>query len=74
MAVVEDLSRQHVTEVAAWSRLSRKTTKSASGKIQSVYQHESTKGTPSGTVNLLWSSRIVVLTIESMLAAMVAEE
>ncbi|KAJ7328259.1 hypothetical protein DFH08DRAFT_709773 [Mycena albidolilacea] len=74
MAVVEDLSRQHATEVAAWSRLSRKTTKSASGKIQSVYQHESTKGTPSGTVTLLWSSRIVVLTIESMLAAMVAEE
>ncbi|KAJ6551103.1 hypothetical protein B0H10DRAFT_1968575 [Mycena sp. CBHHK59/15] len=44
MAVLEDLSRQHATEVAAWSRLSRVTTKSASGKISSVYQHETTKG------------------------------
>ncbi|KAJ7127718.1 hypothetical protein C8R44DRAFT_873525 [Mycena epipterygia] len=58
MAVVEDLSRQHATDVAAWSRLSRTTTKSASGKPSSVYQHESTK----------------VLTIESMLASLVAEE
>ncbi|KAJ7141932.1 hypothetical protein C8R43DRAFT_954584 [Mycena crocata] len=58
MAVVEDLSRQHADEVAGWSRLSRTTTVSSSGKIQSVYQHESTK----------------VLTIESMLASLVAEE
>ncbi|KAJ7488468.1 hypothetical protein B0H11DRAFT_2278486 [Mycena galericulata] len=48
MAVLEDLSRQHVTEVAAWSRLSRLTTKSAKGKIHSVYQHESTKVRPYG--------------------------
>ncbi|KAJ7703948.1 hypothetical protein B0H17DRAFT_1126981 [Mycena rosella] len=58
MAVVEDLSRQHATEVGAWSRLSQLATKSAGGKPQSVYQHESTK----------------VLTIESMLASLVAEE
>ncbi|KAJ7429433.1 hypothetical protein B0H11DRAFT_2265751 [Mycena galericulata] len=58
MAVVEDLSKQHITEVAAWSRLSRLTTKSANGKVRSVYQHESTK----------------VLTIENVLAAMLAEE
>ncbi|KAJ7505107.1 hypothetical protein B0H11DRAFT_1980282 [Mycena galericulata] len=45
MAVVEDLSKQHITEVAAWSRLSRLTTKSANGKVRSVYQHESTKET-----------------------------
>ncbi|KAJ7811708.1 hypothetical protein B0H13DRAFT_2383723 [Mycena leptocephala] len=42
MAVVEDLSRQHATEVPAWSRLSRKTTKAPGGKPQSVYQHEET--------------------------------
>ncbi|KAJ6619206.1 hypothetical protein B0H10DRAFT_2217064 [Mycena sp. CBHHK59/15] len=58
MAVVEDLSKQHVTEVAAWSQLSRLTTKSANGKVHSVYQHELTK----------------VLTIENFLAAMLAEE
>ncbi|KAJ6615202.1 hypothetical protein B0H10DRAFT_2258038 [Mycena sp. CBHHK59/15] len=58
MAVLEDLSRQHATEVAAWSRLSRVTTKSASGKISSVYQHETTK----------------VLTIESVLDSMITEE
>ncbi|KAJ6623198.1 hypothetical protein B0H10DRAFT_1944174 [Mycena sp. CBHHK59/15] len=57
-AVLEDLSRQHATEVAAWSRLSRVTTKSASGKISSVYQHETTK----------------VLTIESVLDSMITEE
>ncbi|KAJ6550627.1 hypothetical protein DFH09DRAFT_1086573 [Mycena vulgaris] len=58
MAVVEDLSRQHTTEVADWSRLSRLTTKSAGGKPRSVYQHESTR----------------VLTVENVLAAMLAEE
>ncbi|KAJ6543190.1 hypothetical protein B0H10DRAFT_2135610 [Mycena sp. CBHHK59/15] len=58
MAVVEDLSRQHRTEVVGWSRLSRLTTKSASGKTQSVYQHEATK----------------VLTVESVLATMIAAE
>ncbi|KAJ7430067.1 hypothetical protein B0H11DRAFT_998417 [Mycena galericulata] len=58
MAVVEDLSRQHATEVIVWAKMSRVTTKSASGKPQSVYQHETTK----------------VLTIENTLAAMVAEE
>jgi hypothetical protein len=46
MAVVEDLSRQHATEVPGWSRLSRKTEKSASGKPRSVYQHEATTGMP----------------------------
>ncbi|KAJ6511215.1 hypothetical protein DFH09DRAFT_1100439 [Mycena vulgaris] len=58
MAVVEDLSRQHTAEVADWSRLSRLTTKSAGGKPRSVYQHESTR----------------VLTVENVLAAMLAEE
>ncbi|KAJ7506195.1 hypothetical protein B0H11DRAFT_1707377 [Mycena galericulata] len=58
MAVVEDLSRQHATEVTVWAKMSRITTKSASGKPQSVYQHETTK----------------VLTVENTLAAMVAEE
>ncbi|KAJ7683790.1 hypothetical protein B0H17DRAFT_1204924 [Mycena rosella] len=58
MAVVADLSRQHASKVAGWSQLSRTTTKSAGGKLSSVYQHESTK----------------VLTIESMLASMIAEE
>ncbi|KAJ7932151.1 hypothetical protein B0H13DRAFT_2308001 [Mycena leptocephala] len=58
MAVVEDLSRQHATEVPAWSRLSRKTTKSARGKPQSVYQHEET----------------TVLTMESVLATMITAE
>ncbi|KAJ7733848.1 hypothetical protein DFH07DRAFT_967815 [Mycena maculata] len=58
MAVVEDLSRQHATEVVGWSRLSRRTTKSAGGTLRSVYQHESTK----------------VLTIENVLASMLAEE
>ncbi|KAJ7656615.1 hypothetical protein B0H17DRAFT_1213768 [Mycena rosella] len=58
MAVVADPNRQHASEVAGWSRLSRTTTKSAGGKLSSVYQHESTK----------------VLTIESMLASMIAEE
>ncbi|KAJ7140660.1 hypothetical protein C8R44DRAFT_866364 [Mycena epipterygia] len=58
MAVVEDLSRQHATDVAAWSRLSRTTTKSASGKPESVYQHKATK----------------VLTIENVLASLIAAE
>ncbi|KAJ6546302.1 hypothetical protein B0H10DRAFT_2202842 [Mycena sp. CBHHK59/15] len=58
MAVLEDLSRQHATEVAAWSRLSRLTTKSASGVPQSVYQHTATK----------------VLTIENVLASLIAGE
>ncbi|KAJ7827691.1 hypothetical protein B0H13DRAFT_2373694 [Mycena leptocephala] len=58
MAVVEDLSRQHATEVPGWSRLSRKTEKSASGKPRSVYQHEATTG----------------LTLESVLATMIATE
>ncbi|KAJ7658818.1 hypothetical protein DFH06DRAFT_1195994 [Mycena polygramma] len=58
MAVVEDLSRQHATDVARWSALSRTCTKSASGKVTSVYQHNSTS----------------VLTIESVLASMIAEE
>ncbi|KAJ7889997.1 hypothetical protein B0H13DRAFT_2341237 [Mycena leptocephala] len=58
MAVVEDLSRQHATEVPVWSRLSSKTTKSPSGKPQSMYQHEET----------------TVLTMESVLATMIAAE
>jgi hypothetical protein len=45
MAILEDLSRQHSTQVAEWSQMSRNTTKSAGGKTQSVYQHEKTKGT-----------------------------
>ncbi|KAJ7733042.1 hypothetical protein DFH07DRAFT_780704 [Mycena maculata] len=58
MAVLEDLSRQNATEVVAWSRLSRIASKSTAGKVCSVYQHESTK----------------VMTIESMLAPMIAAE
>ncbi|KAF8197337.1 hypothetical protein K438DRAFT_1760115 [Mycena galopus ATCC 62051] len=58
MAVVEDLSRQHATEVVGWSRLSRITRKSKDGALQSVYQHQSTK----------------VLTVENVLASMIAEE
>ncbi|KAF8197201.1 hypothetical protein K438DRAFT_2119659 [Mycena galopus ATCC 62051] len=42
MAVVEDLSRQHATEVVGWSRLSRLPRKTAKG-VESVYQHKSTK-------------------------------
>ncbi|KAJ7121070.1 hypothetical protein C8R44DRAFT_877380 [Mycena epipterygia] len=58
MAVVEDLSRQHATEVVGWSRLSRTSTTSADGTPRSVYQHESTE----------------VVSIENMLASMRAEE
>ncbi|KAJ7144583.1 hypothetical protein C8R44DRAFT_865490 [Mycena epipterygia] len=58
MAVLEDLSRQNATEVVAWSRLLRIASKSDAGKVCSVYQHESTK----------------VMTIESMLATMIAAE
>ncbi|KAJ6632041.1 hypothetical protein B0H10DRAFT_1937760 [Mycena sp. CBHHK59/15] len=58
MAVVEDLSWQHATKVAGWSRLLRITTKSADGTPRSVYQHESTK----------------VLTIDNALASMITEE
>ncbi|KAJ7837757.1 hypothetical protein B0H14DRAFT_3459895 [Mycena olivaceomarginata] len=43
MAVLEDLSRQHSTEVGGWSRLSRKVSKSDDGKLANVYQHQSTK-------------------------------
>ncbi|KAJ7703365.1 hypothetical protein B0H16DRAFT_1747963 [Mycena metata] len=57
MAVVEDLSRQHATEVVDWSRMSRKT-KKENGKLSSVYQHSETK----------------VLTIEGVLATMIAAE
>ncbi|KAJ7771912.1 hypothetical protein B0H14DRAFT_3509043 [Mycena olivaceomarginata] len=58
MAVLEDLSRQHSTEVGGWSRLSRKVSKSDDGQLASVYQHQSTK----------------VLTIENVLASLLAEE
>ncbi|KAJ7018233.1 hypothetical protein C8F04DRAFT_1277911 [Mycena alexandri] len=58
MAVVEDLSRQHATDVPAWSRLSRKCTKDAKGGLQSVYQHK---------VN-------GVLGIETVVASMIADE
>ncbi|KAJ6568008.1 hypothetical protein DFH09DRAFT_1363193 [Mycena vulgaris] len=34
MAVLEDLSRQHATEVDGWSQLSRLSTKSGSGKLR----------------------------------------
>ncbi|KAF8179980.1 hypothetical protein K438DRAFT_1768634 [Mycena galopus ATCC 62051] len=58
MAVVEDLSRQHATEVVGWLWLSRITRKSKDGTLQSVYQHQSTK----------------VLTVENVLASMIPEE
>ncbi|KAJ7934318.1 hypothetical protein B0H13DRAFT_2305737 [Mycena leptocephala] len=54
MAVLEDLSRQHATEVVGWSQLKQMTTKSARGSPQSVYQHKSTEG----------------ITIESVLASL----
>ncbi|KAJ6552461.1 hypothetical protein DFH09DRAFT_925108 [Mycena vulgaris] len=62
MAVVQELSSQHPTEVPRWSRMSRITTKSARGSPHSVYQHETTKG------------KDVVLTIDNMLASMIADE
>ncbi|KAJ7651894.1 hypothetical protein B0H17DRAFT_1215108 [Mycena rosella] len=58
MAVLEDLSRQHATEVGGWLRLSQLPSKSGSGKPRSVYQHESTK----------------VLTINNVLAFLLAKE
>ncbi|KAJ7860101.1 hypothetical protein B0H14DRAFT_3446292 [Mycena olivaceomarginata] len=58
MAVVEELSLQHATEVGAWSRMSRLATKDSSGKPCSVYEHKSTKA----------------LTVESTLAAMITVE
>ncbi|KAJ7216991.1 hypothetical protein GGX14DRAFT_561505 [Mycena pura] len=58
IAVVEDLSRQHATEVVEWSRHSRSVTRSQGEAPRSVYQHERTK----------------VLTIEHILASMIAEE
>ncbi|KAJ6527589.1 hypothetical protein DFH09DRAFT_1414180 [Mycena vulgaris] len=58
MAILVDLSRQHETEIGAWSRLSRLATKGPDGKPRSVYQHESTK----------------VLTIENVLASLIAQE
>ncbi|KAJ7037559.1 hypothetical protein C8F04DRAFT_1035503 [Mycena alexandri] len=42
MAVVEDLSKQHATEVGAWSQQPRVPTKEG-GQLSSVYQHNSTK-------------------------------
>jgi hypothetical protein len=54
MAVVEDLSHQHATNVAGWSQLAHKITKSADGKPSSVYQHESTKGRSLLTVDVYW--------------------
>ncbi|KAJ7148146.1 hypothetical protein C8R43DRAFT_1129293 [Mycena crocata] len=58
MTVLEDLSRQHATEVPVWSRLSRTCKTSSGGVIESVYQHQTTK----------------VLTIDSVLASLVTEE
>lgn len=77
MAVVEDLSRQHSTEVGAWSRMSRLTTKSKSGKPQSVYQHESTDGKHrvfsfNGCCRL--KGLYLVLSVEMVLATMITAE
>ncbi|KAK7050165.1 hypothetical protein R3P38DRAFT_3173239 [Favolaschia claudopus] len=58
MAVLEDLSRQHLDDVVEWSRLSRIATKTPDGQWHSVYQHESK----------------TVVTIESILSTLVAEE
>lgn len=75
MTVLEDLSRQHPSQVAGWSKLPRTTTKLRNGKIQSVYQHESTRGTPVFNVfEAFWSSSFSVLTIENVLASMITEE
>ncbi|KAJ6513992.1 hypothetical protein DFH09DRAFT_941321 [Mycena vulgaris] len=62
MAVVEDLSKQNATEVVGWSRLSRKTSRSADGTPKSVYQHDSDV------------QALLVMTIENMLASMMAQE
>ncbi|KAJ6619747.1 hypothetical protein B0H10DRAFT_1946569 [Mycena sp. CBHHK59/15] len=53
MAVVEDLSKQHATQVVAWSQQSQTTTKSAAAQVD---------------------KRVLVLTIESMLASLIAAE
>ena len=74
VTVLEDLSRQHATEVGDWSRLSRTPTRSATGKLGSVYQHESTKGAPVLNECCSLSLRNVVLTIENVLASLLAEE
>lgn len=74
MAVLEDLSRQNATEVVTWSRLSRIASKSATGKIRSVYQHESTKGMPRLYLHVNLPEKRLVMTIESMLATMIAAE
>ncbi|KAJ7164225.1 hypothetical protein C8R46DRAFT_1220734 [Mycena filopes] len=58
MAVVMHLSRQHPEDVGAWSRMSRLSSKSASGEPQSVYQHEGTE----------------VLSVETVLASLVMAE
>ncbi|KAJ7028236.1 hypothetical protein C8F04DRAFT_1237667 [Mycena alexandri] len=60
MAVVEELSRQHVKEVPVWSRMPRLPTTDASGRLSSVYQHKSTKD--------------LVLSVETTLAAMISAE
>ncbi|KAJ6478848.1 hypothetical protein C8R47DRAFT_983731 [Mycena vitilis] len=58
MAILEDLSRQHATKVAAWSRKSRVATIAKDGTPQSVYQHTTT----------------TVLTIENALGSLISEE
>ncbi|KAJ7604351.1 hypothetical protein DFH06DRAFT_1349486 [Mycena polygramma] len=58
MAIMEDLSRQHATKVAAWSRKSRLATIAKDGTPESVYQHTTT----------------TVLTIENALGSLISEE
>lgn len=55
MAVVEDLSKQHAAEVVSWSRTPRAATTLSDGKISSVYQHDTTKGTVVCTLTVIWS-------------------
>jgi hypothetical protein len=75
MAVVEELSRQHATEVGAWSCMLRLTMKDSSGKPCSIYQHKSTKGTCRG-VNweISEANKNLALTVESTVAAMITLE
>jgi hypothetical protein len=74
MAVLKDLSRQNATDVGAWSRLSRVTTKSADGKAQSVYQHELTEGTHRLYLEVHLAERPLVMTVENTLATMITAE
>ncbi|KAJ6483045.1 hypothetical protein DFH09DRAFT_949926 [Mycena vulgaris] len=74
MAVVQELSSQHPTEVPRWSRMSRITTKSTRGSPHSVYQHETTKGKSSWNIQAYLKLKRCSPHIDNMLASMIADE